>query len=334
MKNQNILISFLQAFGILLVVMGHSLYQHEDCFLHKWIYSFHMPLFMFLSGYLLNYGLAKREISLAEINIRGRHGFVISKIKRLLIPYMLISTFAYFPKVLLSRFAARPIEASWENWGRMLLYPWDNAIIFFWFLPTLFLIFMIVVIGGKLIKQWNLPLSVSVLLVVSLLLHIFNPCRGVDFLNLSGVISYLFYFVLGYYCFKLNYKYKLPSFVLMLVTFGLSIVFVLLPNFLGKDILMAVNGILLSISLGKIYIENNCKFFNHLFGASYAIYLFSWFPQVLSQQLFLGITHTYWMIGSGLAIVTGIYIPLLIYRWILAIRGRKIGTVVAFIVGH
>lgn len=216
----------------------------------------------------------------------------------------------------------------------MLLYPWDNAIIFFWFLPTLFLIFMIVVIGGKLIKQLHLSLSVSTLLVVSLLLHIFNPCRGIDLLNLSGGVSYLFYFVLGYCYFKYNREYKLSAFVLILITFGLSIVFVLLPDFFGKDILMAVNGILLSISLGKYYVTNNCRFFNHLFGASYAIYLFSWFPQVVSQQLFLGITYAYWMIGSGLAIVTGIYIPLLMYRWIIAKRGKGIGKIVAFIVGH
>lgn len=331
---KNLLISFLQIFGILLVVIGHSLYQHEDCFLHEWIYSFHMPLFMFISGYLFKYGLNKKAISLSDIHLCGGNGFVVKKIKRLLVPYIVISTFAFFPKVLLSGFAARPIDASWESWGRMLVYPWDNAIIFFWFLPTLFLIFMIVVIGGRLIKKIHLKLPVEFLLLVLLLLHLFNPCRSFELFNLSGVVSYLFYFALGCYCCVCKWTYMPSASKTVLVTFGLSIVFILLPDFFGKDVLMAINGILLSISLGKIYVANNYKFFHHLFGASYVIYLLSWFPQVLSQQVFLGITHVYWMIGSGLAIVTGVYIPLLMYRWILANRENIIGKISAFLIGH
>lgn len=293
-----------------------------------------MPLFMFISGYLFKYGLDKKAVSISDIYLYGRNGFVVKKIKRLLVPYVVISTFAYFPKVLLSRFAARPIEASWESWGKMLVYPWDNAIIFFWFLPTLFLIFMIVVVGGKLIKKTHLPLSAEFLLFALLLLHLFNPCRGFDLLNLSGVVGYLFYFALGYYCCVCKCNHTLSASKIVLITFGLSIVLILSPVFFGKDVLMAINGILLSISLGKIYIAHNCKFFYHLFGTSYAIYLLSWFPQVLSQQVFLGVTHVYWMIGSGLAVVTGVYIPLLMYRWILANREKRIGKVAAFLVGH
>lgn len=77
-----------------------------------------MPLFMFISGYLLNYGLARKSIPLSKINICGRYGFVINKIKRLLIPYVFISTFAYFPKVLLSRFAARPYRGFLGGLGK------------------------------------------------------------------------------------------------------------------------------------------------------------------------------------------------------------------------
>ena len=57
MNNNNILVSFLQAFGIILVVIGHSYYGNtEGLWTYAWIYSFHMPLFMFISGYLLQYG--------------------------------------------------------------------------------------------------------------------------------------------------------------------------------------------------------------------------------------------------------------------------------------
>ena len=51
---RNPYISFLQAFGILLVAVGHAFpTDGHDAGLYRWIYSFHMPLWIFLSGYLL-----------------------------------------------------------------------------------------------------------------------------------------------------------------------------------------------------------------------------------------------------------------------------------------
>lgn len=66
MQSQNSIISFLQAFGILLVVVGHSFYGCPDNPIHTWIYSFHMPLFMFISGYLLKYTMSIKGNQLTE----------------------------------------------------------------------------------------------------------------------------------------------------------------------------------------------------------------------------------------------------------------------------
>ena len=53
---RNPYVSFLQAFGILLVAAGHAFpTDGHDGLLYRWIYSFHMPLWVFLSGYLLRY---------------------------------------------------------------------------------------------------------------------------------------------------------------------------------------------------------------------------------------------------------------------------------------
>ena len=40
--------------GILLVVLGHNDFEVISLFVQRLIYSFHMPLFFFLSGYFLN----------------------------------------------------------------------------------------------------------------------------------------------------------------------------------------------------------------------------------------------------------------------------------------
>ena len=68
MQSQNSIISFLQAFGILLVVVGHSFYGCPDNPIHTWIYSFHMPLFMFISGYLLKYTMRNTTLRTGRIH--------------------------------------------------------------------------------------------------------------------------------------------------------------------------------------------------------------------------------------------------------------------------
>lgn len=50
-------ISFLSFFATVLVVIGHSdiTLDYKDLWLYKWVYSFHMPLFFFISGFLFAY---------------------------------------------------------------------------------------------------------------------------------------------------------------------------------------------------------------------------------------------------------------------------------------
>ena len=60
MSNKITWVSILQGWSMLLVVIGHimltNIFQNEatpvTAFIEKNIYSFHMPLFMFISGFL------------------------------------------------------------------------------------------------------------------------------------------------------------------------------------------------------------------------------------------------------------------------------------------
>lgn len=55
MKERNYLFDNLKFFLIVLVVFGHSLeeisLEHNYAIIRAWIYSFHMPAFVFISGY-------------------------------------------------------------------------------------------------------------------------------------------------------------------------------------------------------------------------------------------------------------------------------------------
>ena len=87
MKERNCTIDFLKCIAILLVIFGHCIQYGSgiaycdnqiffDNFLFKYIYSFHMPLFAAISGYLLYSSVQK--YSLKEM--------VFNRFYRLLIP--------------------------------------------------------------------------------------------------------------------------------------------------------------------------------------------------------------------------------------------------------
>ncbi len=341
MRKQNPVISFLQVFGIVLVVAGHSVDQLEINLItdlnNDWLHLFRMPLFMFLSGYLLYYGLRKRSMALSAISLYGSQGFIWKKVRRLLIPYVFISTLAFFPKAVLSRFALRPIELSLENYLHSLIYPWDNVIRFFWFLPTLFIIFLIVVYGAKILAKLRISAPWFIALSVLLILHLFNPLKDIRLFNIGGVVEYLIYFGLGYYyCHaqveKLFKPYALAIFC-MTALVSLSLSFLASP-FPGRDVLIAISGIGMCIALGHIYVREGWTCFNHLNGASYAIYLFSWFPQAVSLQILMKLTGEPWPVTSLLAFVSGVYVPWLIYRWIVRNKEKKAGKVIAYLTGQ
>lgn len=323
-------ISFLQTFGILLVVVGHSFYQHETNVIYRWIYTFHMPPFMFISGFLLRNGTERRSILLAEYKLFGKGGYLSKKMKRMLVPYFTISSIVFLPKVTLSGLASRHVELSWGGYFHQLLYPGDNVIIFFWFLPTLFIIFCICLYASRLFRR---SIPYLLVLIVLLLLNLASPYINIQLFSINSVAKYLFYFVLGYYFCKQGWIVYLntKASIVVALTLFLSVCFVMSSTTFG--VIAAINGIVLSIGISSLYIKYKISFLNHLFGASYAIYLFSWFPQVASQQIFLGITHVHWYIGSVLAIITGVYFPWIIWKLLIKYRDKRMGRLFAFLTG-
>ena len=67
-------IDMAKGYGIILVIIGHL----STPYITTFIYTFHIPLFFFLSGYVFN-------------GNKGFKDFIVSKIKRLLVPYFCLS---------------------------------------------------------------------------------------------------------------------------------------------------------------------------------------------------------------------------------------------------
>ena len=316
-KKRDEAISFLHTFGIILVVLGHSFIAYNDTYgedAPNYLYSwrlFAMPLFMFMSGYLLKYTTRAKNRPLGGMTAGDIGKFIAKKAKRLLIPYIVISSAVFPIKAIMSAYAIHPVEMTLESYIYMLAYPLENAIRFFWFLPTLFVIFVIVAIGAY-----------------------FPPIR---LLNIGGAINlHLLYFASGYYACQYNlsgYIEKHRNTILAL-TFVISIILTFTPTSSLNTFVKAYNGIIMSFALAHVYVHHQCKFLNPYFEASFAIYLFSWFPQVTTQQILLSFVPIPWLLDTILAFATGFFIPYFIYRLIIRYKHTQVGRVVALLTGQ
>ena len=133
-------IDIAKGLGIILVILGHSLKQTEvDA---KWIrilicliYSFHMPLFFVLSGFL-----AHRILYLK--NYQERRRYLGDRAFRLLVPYFVIGLMYIPVKLKLGRYAVKPFRAR----DIILILAGRNPDVSLWFLYVLFAVTAITVL--------------------------------------------------------------------------------------------------------------------------------------------------------------------------------------------
>jgi polysaccharide biosynthesis protein PslL len=129
--------------GILLVVLGHNDFEAISLFIHQVIYSFHIPLFFFLSGYFIN-------ISIPFFD------FVKKRFNALLKPFLFTIFLIYFTSVSFEKMgfnmAITRIIKSLYGTGHYI--DWVQL----WFLPELFVVslyaFLFITLVSKLQNRW------------------------------------------------------------------------------------------------------------------------------------------------------------------------------------
>ena len=330
MKQKIAEFSFLHVFATLLVVLGHSFYQTNSLIV-DWMYQFHVPLFFFVSGYLFN------------VSVNGKplqpHIFLSRKAVRLLLPYFALSTLLFVPKVLLSQFMVRPIQASWSEYVLMLIYPYRNVNGSYWFLPTLFLLFVFAVIALFFLKrlQHRTSLAVTTLLLTLLALaNISLPFSHDTLFNVVGVIYYAFYFALGFFVSSFGLMRFLDkgktAILVFLFTFVVSIIGLRVNKSPLMDLFFAIDGIM-SVALARLYAKYELRFLNHLSPTSYTIYLYHGIFQALSLQMLMRFTHFDIGFYIILAFLSGVYGSFLVYKLLYRCRNSRLGRILALISG-
>ena len=176
----------MKGIAILLVVLGHSVPDQASSsgiasyplyLMRTIIYSFHMPVFFFVSGYFMH-------IPLKE----GFQKFVKDKSIRLMVPYFTIGLL-YFPfKLALSKFASQQIDPQ-NIWKIFIGINPDGEL---WFLYCLFFISILI---GLLVKRVNWGL-----LIISFIIGIFSEKINIFSMPMiSEILYFQFFYILGLY---------------------------------------------------------------------------------------------------------------------------------------
>lgn len=167
-------ISYLQIIGIILVVLGHSIHEcpgvkeGEMPVVLKMMYSFRMPLFLFVSGFLMVFTTYYRN------RVRSVKDFVKGKVLRLLLPFVVLSILTFVPRSFTSSIADDAIELSFNSFLRSFIYSDSLVIPYYWFLQASFILLSLnyaaLALGKKLgmnyknitLLMWGVFLCISI----------------------------------------------------------------------------------------------------------------------------------------------------------------------------
>lgn len=305
-------IAVLRCIGIILVVLGHSFpvnYGSGSVWIYRYIGSIDMPLFMCISGYLFRFtGGANNDFP----------RFVRKKAVLLLIPYFVLSTVTFVPKALLGELALRPVALSAGEYAHSMLFPLDNVVIYFWYLPTLFLISLC---GPLLIQTLASRAAIAAMTAALIWLDLAHPLGGVKLLDLAGAASYLVFFWIG--CLLAAYRDACNSLFQRRRTIAVSLAAVVLLHMIRPywhaavvDLLLSFAGIALAFALGKQYVSKGCKLFAYLDGYTFQIYLLSWYFQSFVEVALHRVLHVPALYVMPAMFAAGLLPPVWIARWV------------------
>lgn len=203
--------------GILLVVLGHSDLGAISPFLHKVIYSFHIPLFFFLSGYFMN-----TSIPFVEYFKKRFHSVLKPYLFTILLIYVASVSFEKmgFQNAILRILKALYGSINYLDWGQL------------WFLPHLFAVslyaFLFLVLVNRFPNRWlTWILLLATLVISSIFLHIFYPFTlslfgkqvelyGLPF-SLDLVLLSGFFFIMGREARQVTSEKALGSLLLLII---------------------------------------------------------------------------------------------------------------------
>jgi fucose 4-O-acetylase-like acetyltransferase len=313
--------------GILLVVLGHNDFEVISLFVQRLIYSFHMPMFFFLSGYFINASIPFWD-------------FFKKRFHALLKPFLFTLFLIYFASVSFEKMgfntAITRIVKSLYGSGHYL--DWVQL----WFLPHLFAVslyaFLFITLVSRLRNRWvKWGLLLATLGIAMPFLHAFYPfplsILGKDYelwglpFSLDLVLATGFFFILGHEVRQVTSEKTFDNRLLLAATGGVLLLLnILFPYEIDFNIRLyesflvntteAILGILFILALSRqidLHTTRLASFFKYLGNISLIILLFHVPIQAFWAQKVVNVTGNF-PFGILIGFIMGVLGPILIYE--------------------
>ena len=313
MKEKLTYISYARIIGILLVVFGHSYPLTGEIpnffeMLRNFIYCFHMPLFVFVSSYLV--------VKANSVERYGYQTYLARRFVKLFVPYFALSILGYLPKVLVSGFINDEVKFSFGYFIKTLLIPREGVWGHFWFIPMLFAMAVVSVLYIKFMRR-NRKVAILVCLLSFGLICVpdftkwfgFNDIKDYLFWYLSGLIFADTDIIIKYSSLNRGMVCLLSGCVTFVV-FDMKAYNAIVAMFMVLGILM----ICTHIDLGKI------KILRIIENYSFSIFLLSWPAQAVIEVIGNKILNLPFLFNMSLMFSTGIFVLLIIVYVIKKLR--------------
>lgn len=243
------------------------------------IYKFHMPLFMAVSGACF---------SLSVLRLKGLKDLIIKKVKRLIIPFILVTTFVSVPLKYVSGYFCDSTRILHDIiMGQYLLLGNSHL----WFIVSLFFCFLM----SYNLEKFKIRKGYLYWMSLMMMSWCGSLClRYGNFLGLPGMLKHFLYFAAGYFAFQYwDSRAPISKWGQIISWIGFTALAVITDFVLGhsqsivlKGVLILpvgtvlsfwgiVNMIYLSKSISRCNIVTQSKFYSVVNRYTYELYLYS-----------------------------------------------------------
>lgn len=312
-------LNIFRALIIAWVIIGHSFDADQSLlgFSHFYAYSFHMPAFFMLSGFLFSSKLKRSK------GIKDKLTQVKDRAQRLIVPYIFFTAVSYVLKIFLENYANNELNSNVIR-GFLLCEQNPNGGI--WFLYALFLIsvfaLLICNLDNRIMFVIAIALKVGLSFCDSQIMPIYS-FREFPIYFFAGVLLFDYYPAIidklnDFISKKKNSLLFIAGIIAMLV---ISVIATYYNTYINKNkilkLIVCIFNILLwyfiAVAINKTKMLKNASMVVGNYGMD--IYVIGYYVQIIIRVIGKSILHLPYLAYSPLMCILGIILPIPISKY-------------------
>lgn len=304
-------LAVLQGFSMLLVVIGHVSLTNQPgdpttpiaTGIERTVYTFHMPLFIFISGWLFYFTCISRRKTYKDM--------LMSKVKRLAVPFLAFTLVTTLLKSAIPGLMHRVVDMK-EIINTFILFR-SNPLGEMWFIVVLFELMLLYPLYMFISRN---KIYATAGLLIALLIKTFSP--PISYYSIGKVAYMIPFFVAGILCCKYEWQKYLNNLLALVITAVLFAVF----NVLGvlpktADMLTVSTGIAFFFSLSLMLARLVPLLFSSFRDYTFQIFLMGIFFQMPIRWIYVRVENEILFVPLWLlSVIIGVYAPVLIAKLI------------------